>query len=484
MFAFLLRYQFRRTVLVCAGCLALFGGMLAAEHWPPPGGWWPLLVLPAACLGMRRRSWLALLTVLLLCFGLGWWRGSVVQRQLESYNALFRRPVVLTGRATIDGVYGTRSQLTFTLDHVRLVSPRKAELPGSLSVSGFGVPAVFRGDTVQVSGKLFATRGNNQAGISFASLRVLRRHSSWIDMFRRRFAAGLQSALPEPLASFGLGLLIGQRSTLPPDVAHTLLVVGLTHIVAVSGYNLTIMVNAARRLLGRRSKYQTATSCLLLIAGFLLLTGSSPSIVRASIISTLSILAWYYGRAVPPVTLLLTAGAISALATPLYVWGNVSWYLSFLAFFGVIVVAPAITRRLYSEREPKLVGQLVLETLCAEAMTLPYVLHIFGQMSLVSLPANVLLVALVPLGMLLCAVAGLAGMLLPAAAGWLAWPARLLLTYILDMASLLSRIPHAFVEGIGFSAGALALSYVCVGWLLLVLRRRERYKSSTTQAGS
>src|SRR5690606_37841161 len=102
-----------------------------------------------------------------------------------------------------------------------------------------------------------------------------------------------------------------------------------------------------------------------------------------------------------------------------------------------------------------LVATVALESLCAELMTLPYVLHIFGQMSFIGLLANVLVVALVPLAMLLCLIAGLAGMLLPAIAGWLAWPARLLLTYMLDIADLLSHIPHIFVQGLTFSLSEL-----------------------------
>jgi len=125
--------------------------------------------------------------------------------------------------------------------------------------------------------------------------------------------------------------------------------------------------------------------------------------------------------------------------------------------------------------------QIVIESLCAEALTLPYVLAIFGQMSLVGLPANVLVVAFVPLAMLLCVIAGLAGMLVPVFAGWLAWPARLVLTYMLDAANLLSRIPHSFVEGIGFSGICVALSYGIVGVIIVVLRGRDRQTSRTNR---
>ena len=471
-----LRFQFLRTVLVSMACVAFGLGVVLARERPLHTVLWLWAVLPPALLFFRRRTLPALLLLLLLFGGLGWWRGSGVMRQMAVYQEFSKRKVVVVGTATIDGVYGKNSQLTFSLDHARMVQPARVPLPGALNVGGFGVPAVFRGDQVQVSGELYPTRGNAQASVNYAQLAVLHHDSSWLNSFRRKFAASMYSALPEPQASFGLGLLIGQRNTLPDDVTQTLLVVGLTHVIAVSGYNLTIIVNAARRLLGERSKFQMAAACIALILVFILITGNSPSIVRAGIISTLSLLAWYYGRQIPPATLLLTAGAISIAANPLYAWGNVSWYLSFLAFFGVVVLGPLVTGKLYHGREPPLVVQIIIESLCAEALTTPYILYIFGQMSLVSLPANVFVVAFVPLGMLLCLVAGLAGMLLPALAGWLAWPAKLLLTYMLDASALLGRTPHAFVQNIGFPVTMLLLAYAVVACIIFALKHAARSK--------
>ena len=128
-----------------------------------------------------------------------------------------------------------------------------------------------------------------------------------------------------------------------------------------------------------------------------------------------------------------------------------------------------------SAGDPRHYSMVALESICAEMTTLPYVLHTFGQMSLIGLPANVLVVTLVPLAMLLGLVAGLGGMLLAPVAGWLAWPARLLLTYMLDIAHLLSHIPHIFVENIGLSTVQTLLLYCVV--LLFGTSLRFKIKS-------
>lgn len=445
-----------------------------ARYWPMEWFVWIWPVALAGLASLRGHNLITLLCLAVLGFGIGWWRGSAVMIDLRVYKGLALHKVVVVGRATEDAVYGDRSQLTFVMEKAQTVSPVYQALPGRIKIAGFGAAAVYRGDTVQVTGKLYPTRGNNQASISFAKLEVVTRGSSAIDELRRKFGAGLQSALPEPFASLGLGLLIGQRSTLPADVSEVLLTVGLTHIIAVSGYNLTIIVEAVRRITGKRSKFQTMAACLLLIGIFLLITGSSPSIVRASMISLLGLAAWYYGRTIKPMVLLLVAGVMSALLNPMYVWGNVSWYLSFLAFFGVLVVAPLVTKRLYGKRTPKFIGQMVIESSCAQIMTVPYVLYIFGHISFVALIANVLVVALVPLAMLLCLVAGLAGMLLPVVAGWFAWPANLLLTYMVDVAHLLSRFPYAAMQGLSISFWYMVALYGVLAYVLYILWRQEQ----------
>lgn len=470
----------RRWVLVIAACLAVFAGVAFARTAVElEDARWLWLIVPFAVLSLRRHNAVTLILLILLFFGIGWWRGSLYVQKLAVHESLHLQQVTLVGRATEDAVYGQRYQLEFSISDVSVISPQEMPLVGKITVRGFGEAAVYRGDTVEVTGKLYPTKGNNLASVSFAELKVVSRGTFWIDELRRKFAAGMQSALPEPLASFGLGLLIGQRSTLPETTEEQLRHVGLTHIIAVSGYNLTIIVLACRRLLAKRSKFQATAICLGLIGLFLLITGSSPPIVRASIISVLAIGVWYYGRNIKPLVLLLVAAAATVIANPIYLWGNVSWYLSFLAFFGVLVLAPLLTKRLFGRKEPKIIVSVLIESACATVLVLPYILYIFGEMSLVSLPANLLVIPFIPLAMVLALTAGLAGMILPAFAGWFAWPANWLLTYMLDIANVLSRVPHAFVENIHVSLVTMLTGYAIIAFICLVLWTRTRRKYGT-----
>jgi competence protein ComEC len=205
-----------------------------------------------------------------------------------------------------------------------------------------------------------------------------------------------------------------------------------------------------------------------------LLAGSSASIVRAAIVSVLSIAASYYGRSFKPLNLIALAAMITAWANPVYLWSDLSWYLSFLAFFGVMIVSPLIQARWPRRWHQSLIGGVALESVCAELMSLPFILHIFGQLSLIGLPANVLVVTLVPLAMLLSLFAGLAGMLAGAIAGWIALPARLLLDYMLSTAHLLARLPHVFVQNRSLSLVAMLGLYSMVIGLTLTLWHKTK----------
>ncbi len=404
-----------------------------------------ILLLASCFLLLKPKKIISLLLVVFLGLSLGLCRGSIYMQKLSELKNLSGQSVTIEATATSDSVYGPATQLEFTASHARLVKgPSFHALAGSFKVGGFGESMIYRGDRLQISGKLYPTRGANQARISYAQLKRTGLDNSWINRFTRRFSAGMQSALPEPNASFGMGLLIGQRSTLSQDIINQLTMIGLLHIVAVSGYNLTILVRASSKL-KLRSKYQKLVLSLALIGFFILMTGFSASIVRAAIVSTLSLWAWYFGRKIRPVLILAFTAALTALFNPFYIWGDPGWYLSFLAFFGVLIISPIIISKLF-RRQPKIIIGVAMDTLAAEVMTLPLIMAMFGQLSLVGLLTNVLIVPLIPFAMLLSAVAAAAGMWLAPLAGWLAWPANLLLTYILDIVHLFASIPGIFLH--------------------------------------
>lgn len=475
----------RRTTLIAVFCFSILAGLgLSRKLNFEPQLW--ILVLTASCiLLLKPKNITGLVLVVFLGLSLGLWRGGLYMKNVYQLRSLTGQKVTIEAKAKTDSIYSTRGQIEFIANRATLLQGSTLQrdgaeqLAGNFKISGFGVPMVYRGDTVRVSGKLYPMRGSNQARIAYAQLENLGGDKNIINDFTRKFNAGMQSALPEPMASFGLGLLTGQRSTLPKDLTAALTAVGLVHIVAVSGYNLTILVRGVGRLkLG--SKYQKLVISLSLISIFILITGFSASIVRAAIVSGLSLWAWYFGRRIKPIVLISFAAAVTALWNPFYVWGDLGWYLSFLAFFGVLVIAPLIAARFFA-KQPKLLTMVLLETLSAEIMTLPLILMTFSQLSIVALLANLLIVPLVPVAMLVSTIAGIFGAFLPEIAGWFALPAKLLLTYMLDVVRLLSNVPSALVHRAISTAYMIGLYSLALLAVFIAYRKLPKGKRMTSE---
>lgn len=435
---------------------------------------WFGFAMVAAGLSIQRGKTIKLVLLCLAALSIGVWRGGEFFAELSAYRDFAYQKVTVEVTALEDGIYTTGGQIGFTSGSIVFTSPANVAAKGQIRIKGYGELAVYRGDRLRLTGKLYPTRGAAQASMGYVQMKRIGSTQSVFDNFRRRFSAGLQTALPEPLASFAMGLLVGQRNTLPDDITTALKMVGLTHIIAVSGYNLTIMLDFARKRFGKRSKFGATFGAIGLMLCFIAITGASASIVRAAVVSAIGLAAWYVGRKVRPMVVILLAAALTAGSNPVYVWSDIGWYLSFLAFFGILMVAPQITKRLWKDREPPVLASVAVETISAELMTIPLIMFIFGQVSLVGLAANVLVVSLIPLAMLLSFVAGLVGMLAPLLVGWIALPLRWLLTYMLDVATLLSKVPHGFRTNAYLSAFDMVLCYATILLLLGWLYRPKR----------
>lgn len=326
-----------------------------------------------------------------------------------------------------------------------------------------------RGYTVAVTGKVQPGYGANSVELGFGQVEILSTKQSLLERWRQRFLAGVHNALPSPLAEFGLGLLIGTRALIPKTLQEQLTIVGLSHLVAVSGYNLTIIVQAMRRLFANRSKFLATSVCGWGILGFLLVTGFSPSIVRAAWVSGLMLLAAYYGREFKPHVIISVVAAITAGINPGYV-RDLGWQLSFLAFFGILVLGPAIEARLKIKGT---LAKMTVESLAAQLMTTPLIAFTFHQMSLVAPLSNLLILPLVPAMMLLCLVAGLVGMTAPSPLLWLALPAGWILQIVVSSVEQMAGWQWSSA-GIQVSSLTLVLIYGLLAAVLAFSRRRPR----------
>ena len=475
-----LSWRYRRfhvSYLLGWGGVGVLVGLACAAVWFVPLTWWVQASIGLVVVGaLRRRRWWSVVLVLLCGVGLGLARGADMTQALRPYEDAYGRTVVVSGVISDDPQYGKRGDQQFRLTQIRL---DERTLPGDVFVGTYSFLDVKRGDRVTLEGKLRPGFGSYRASLSFAVLRQAVAVREPIREFRDQFAAGVRNAVEEPAASLGIGFVVGQRSALPEQLDEQLRIVGLTHIVVASGYNLTILVRFARRALEKHSKYLAATVSAMLMTGFVAVSGLSPSMTRASLVTGLSLLAWYYGRRFHPLLLIIYVAALTAAINPIYIWSDIGWYLSFLAFGGVLMLAPLLMRLLFRDRTVPAVMQIVIETIAAQVMTLPLILMIFGELPVLSLVSNVLVAPLIPLAMLLTTIAGIWGMIWPVTAGYVGSLAELVMGYIVAIVDWLARPDWAQVS-VQLPVVGMVLAYVAIAGLIAGLWWRLRYNFRST----
>jgi competence protein ComEC len=227
---------------------------------------------------------------------------------------------------------------------------------------------------------------------------------------RRWLLDGLLRTVPEPEASLGAGILLGVRAGVDPDIRDAFAVAGLSHVVAISGWNVAIVVAliaaGTRRLRERLGPRLPAVLALAAVAGYVALVGASPAVVRAALMAGGLIIARVGGSPAHAASALMAAVTVMLLVTPAALW-DIGFQLSALATAGLIVLAGSIEARL--GRWPGWVRVPVALTLAAQAATLPVLLATFEQVSLIAPLANVLVVPLIPAVMAGAAVAAVTG---------------------------------------------------------------------------
>jgi competence protein ComEC len=409
--------------------------LFASSLWVITG-----LGLCIICLWQKRMYLLALMFIAGSLIGL--YRGSIAATDLTIYKNIIGHNVILTGKVSEDVDKGKNGELILRLSNI---TTEKHELPGTLWITSANQFNIKRSDIVEVSGLLLEGFGSFSGTMYRADINnVFRPEPGDVaGHIRDWFAGSVKHSIGEPEASLGIGFLTGQRRSLPEELDSALRIAGLMHIVVASGYNLTILVRLARRLFVNVSKYLAAFSGLSMIIIFIAITGLSPSMSRAGLVSGLSLLAWYYGRKFHPMVLLPLVGAITLLITPSYGWNDLGWQLSFAAFAGVMILAPLANRYFYGDIKPGFVRQVLVETLAAQIVTLPILVLAFGQFSNVATFANLLIVPFIPIAMLLTFFAGIVAIIVPSIASLVGFPAAALLNYMINIAEYTANLSWA-----------------------------------------
>ena len=262
------------------------------------------------------------------------------------------------------------SKTTVKLNKIKLADDNETNLSGTIYIILPKNEELKREDEITISGEAKEGFGTFVASMFRPKIIKIKRAGSVLLEIKDKVASNIREKIEEPEASLGLGYVLGVKSALDPKLEEKLKTVGLTHIVVASGANLAILVGVARKLFGKIARGLAFFGSLVMIGGFIYLAGFSASMMRAGIVAILTLVAWYSGREVAPIRIILYAAGGTLLYEPMYII-DVGWLLSFAAFFGILVVGPELTRIFYGKKEPKMIAATLLESLAAGVMCAP-----------------------------------------------------------------------------------------------------------------
>ena len=277
---------------------------------------------------------------------------------------------------------------------------------------------------------------------------------------KNKFLSKINLAVKNPENLLMGGLILGERASFNEELRKNFIDTGTVHIIALSGYNITIVAEWFMKLFAFLPQNFGMGAGILAIFLFILMTGGSSTALRAGLMASLALYARASGRNYDVGRALLLAGVMMIIFNPFLLVYDVSFQLSFIATIALIFFTPKIEK--YFLWAPKSFGlqDIASITFAVYIFVLPFILYRMGNLSLVALPANVLILPFIPLTMLLGFITGFLGLLhyfLAVPFGYLSY---FILHYILGVIDFFAKIPFASLVIPNFPFWLTLLIYV------------------------
>ncbi len=508
---------------------AFVGGIVAASLAQLPfllWAWW--LILPAGSFLIWRDSFLRRASLCALAFLLGAMRLTLALPQPNEHSlaSLNDRGAVAMISAVVEppDVRDRSTYLRVSVQRVQVEEDWQAfsglalvEVPRETDVRYGDVIEIFGAPTTPFETEDFsykdylARQGIYSLVRADESVRVVARGGGnlfFVALYalRDRAFTTIKTTFPEPAASLLAGILLGMDSGIPRDLHDAFAATNTLHIVAISGFNITIIAGILSKF--ARRVFSASTSTFVVIGGlavYTLLVGASPSVVRAAIMGSLAVLALHYHRQNDALNALGIAALGMCVINP-YTLFDLGFQLSFLATLGLVLYTESLTKGfenliaralavslrgskateaisdshsstlgataapqqglpLSKGREEvgletetqnparaqqivivSLLSDSLIVTLAAQITTTPLILFTFHRLSIVGLITNLLILPAQPPVMILGGVATMAGIAFQPLGQILAWIAWAFLEWTIIIVQATANMPFAFIE--------------------------------------
>jgi competence protein ComEC len=284
--------------------------------------------------------------------------------------------------------------------------------------------------------------------------------SSGLFFIKRGFVANLERALGEPEAALAAGLVVGEKSALGPQLLEDFRTVGLIHIVVLSGFNITIVADALRRMLSILPRVWGIVIGGIGMILFCIMVGGGATVMRSCFMGSLALFADLARRDYNVVRALLFAALVMLIQSPMILLHDPSFQLSFLATAGLILLASPIEKRLTWVPEKFGMRGTVASTFATQIFVSPFILYMMGQLSIIGVVVNILVLPFIPFTMMAVFLTGALGFISPVISQIAGWGAHILLAYELFMVQNFARLPFAAVRIPPFPGWLVGAFYV------------------------
>ncbi len=402
-------------------------------------------------------------------------------------------------KVTLEGIVSDEPDVRDGGVHVSVAVERlvaSSMIPVYAGVLAFAPPhvAVAYGDRVHVSGTLQlpqafdtglgrqfnypAYLGKDGVGYELTFAQIQKTGSNegnvlkaWAIETKQLYLRGEEAALPEPEAGLAGGITVGDKRSIGPELSADFQRVSLIHMVVLSGYNITVVINAVARVLAWAPRYLRFGASGAVVVFFILMSGGAASASRAGLMALLAMYARVSGR------VFLATRALGVVTLAMVAWNpwtlafDPSFQLSALATLGLISFTPVFEKYLQWVPERFALREIAASTLATQLAVVPLLLYQNGNLSVMALPANLLALAPVPLAMFFSFIAALGGIFLGPLAVVVGVPAYLLLAYIIGIARFFASLPFASLAIPAFSAWWMFLAYAILFGGLWIIKR-------------
>jgi competence protein ComEC len=291
---------------------------------------------------------------------------------------------------------------------------------------------------------------------------------------QQRISQAIVGKLGVPQGSLLSAMVLGRRAVdLPYDIRDAFVQVGLAHILAASGFHVSLLlatVLVLTRLLSAQTRLGLGVLTLLIYIG---LTGGSASVLRAGLMGGAALIGLVLQRQVKSLNVLFAVAILLLLLNPQWIW-DLGFQFSFLATLGLLVTAPAIVNRL--KILPPTLATLIAVPVAASIWALPLQLYTFKVVSPYSIAVNILTVPFVVINTLGGMIAATVALIIPQAggaiAGLLDYPLRGLINIVQGFAQLPG---NSMTVGSVSDLQLIALySLYCLVWAAMTINQRQQ----------